>query len=99
MPLTGLKGVWLEVTERILVADNGSIHITIKKPDGSMVLDVTREGLDFWRQGDYIRGKWGIYRGKDDQLRTGEDTVRFANFAITKGTAAPTTTCRPAANP
>ncbi len=94
VPLTGLKGVWLEVTERILVADNGSITLTIKKPDGTTVVNVTRAGLDFWRQGDYIRGKWGIYRGKDDQLRTGEDTVRFANFSITKGTAAPTSTCR-----
>jgi hypothetical protein len=94
VPLTGLKGVWLEVTERILVSDNGSIAITIKKPDGTTVVDVTRAGLDFWRQGEYIRGKWGIYRGKDDQLRTGEDKVRFANFAITKGTATPTTTCR-----
>ena len=94
VPMAGLKGVWLQVVERIQVADNGSITLTIQKPDGTKVIDVTRAGLDFWRQGDYIRGKWGIYRGKSDQLRTGEETVRFANFAITKGTQAPTTTCR-----
>jgi hypothetical protein len=94
VPLAGLKGIWLEVTEKILVDDNGSISITIKKPDGTKVIDVTKAGLDFWRQGEYIRGKWGIYRGKSDQLKTGEETVRFANFAITKGTAPPTTDCR-----
>jgi hypothetical protein len=93
VPMAGLKGVWLEVTERIQVADNGSISITIKKPDGTTVIDVTRSGLDFWRQGEYIRGKWGIYRGKNDLLRTGEDTVRYANFAITKGPT-PASTCR-----
>ena len=64
------------------------------RADGTTVIDVTRDGLDFWRQGDYIRGKWGIYRGKSDVLKVGEDTVRFANFAITKGTGAPATNCR-----
>ena len=94
VPMAGLKGIWLEVTEKILVGDDGSITITINKPDGSKVIEASRSGLDFWRQGDYIRGKWGIYRGKSDQLKAGEEIVRFANFAITKGTTAPTSNCR-----
>ena len=73
---------------------NGSVEVIIKKPDGTVVLEAKAAPRDTWRQGEYIRGKWGIYRGKDDQLRTGEDKVRFANFSITKGTAAPTSTCR-----
>jgi hypothetical protein len=92
--MAGLKGVWLEVTERIEVGDNGAIKMTIKKPDGSTVIDVTRAGLDFWRQGDYIRGKWGIYRAKDDQLKVGETKVRYANFGITKGAGGPSSNCR-----
>jgi hypothetical protein len=84
VPLAGLKGIWLAVRETIQIADNGSIRLTIKKPDGTAVIDVTRSGLDFWRQGDYIRGKWGIYRGKSDQLKVGEEIVRFANIGITK---------------
>jgi hypothetical protein len=93
VPTAGIKGIWLEVRETIKVDDNGSIKITIKKPDGSVVIDAERAGLDFWRQGDYVRGKWGIYRGKSDQLKVGEETVRFANFGITKG-ATPASDCR-----
>jgi hypothetical protein len=50
-------------------------------------------GLDLWRQGEYIRPKWGIYRGKSELLKQGEETVRFASFAITKG-ASPASDCR-----
>jgi hypothetical protein len=35
VPLAGLKGIWLEVRETITVSDNGSIKMTIKKPDGT----------------------------------------------------------------
>jgi hypothetical protein len=76
-----------------VVSDNGSIKITIKKPDGSTIIDASKSGLDFWRQGEYVRGKWGIYRGKSDQLKQGEEIVRFANFGITKG-ATPSSDCR-----
>jgi hypothetical protein len=93
VPMAGLKGIWLEVRETIKVDNNGSIALTIKKPDGTTVIEVSRSGLDFWRQGEYIRGKWGIYRGKADTLKMGEEIVRFANFAITKGTN-PSTDCR-----
>jgi hypothetical protein len=93
VPLAGLKGIWLEVRETIVISDNGSIKMTIKKPDGTTVIDIDKAGLDFWRQGDYIRGKWGIYRGKSDQLKVGEETVRFANFGITKGST-PSSDCR-----
>jgi hypothetical protein len=93
VPLAGLKGIWLEVRETIVISDNGSIKMTVKKPDGTTVIDIDKSGLDFWRQGDYIRGKWGIYRGKSDQLKVGEETVRFANFGITKG-ATPSSDCR-----
>jgi hypothetical protein len=93
VPTAGLKGIWLAVSETITVGDSGSIKIAIKKPDGSTVLEASRSGLDFWRQGDYVRGKWGIYRGKSDQLKVGEEPVRFANFGITKGST-PSSDCR-----
>jgi hypothetical protein len=85
VPLAGLKGVWLSVQIRAQISQSGTFAVTIKKPDGSAVIDATASGLDLWRQGDYVRGKWGIYRGKSPQLRAEEETVRFANFGITAG--------------
>jgi hypothetical protein len=93
VPMDGLKGIWLEVRETIRIADDGSLQLTIKKPDGSTIIQVDRSGLDFWRQGEYIRGKWGIYRGKSELLKQGEEIVRFANIGITKA-ATPASDCR-----
>jgi hypothetical protein len=91
--LAGLKGVWLSVELRATFDDDGAISMTIKKPDGTAVISFNRQHVDLWRDGDHIRPKWGIYRGKSDQLRAVEEDVRFANFAITPGPT-PTSTCR-----
>ncbi len=95
VPMAGLKGVWLEVQLRAQIGDSGAFFMTIKKPDGKAVISIDEKGLDLWRQGQYIRPKWGIYRGKSTRLRTEEETVRFANFAITAG-ANPSSDCRDA---
>jgi hypothetical protein len=42
VPMAGLKGIWLEVRETIRIADSGSIQLTIKKPDGSTVIEVNQ---------------------------------------------------------
>jgi hypothetical protein len=67
------------------------VFLTVKKPDGTAVVAIDESGLDMWRQGSYIRGKWGLYLGKHDSLRELE-IVRFANFGITPGPN-PTTDC------
>jgi hypothetical protein len=48
-----------------------------------------------WRDGPFTRPKWGIYRSLDGKqaLNATEDSVRFANIAITPGDA-PTDDCR-----
>ena len=93
VPMAGLKGIWLDVMVRAEIANSGTLFLQIKKPDGTTVLTVNTPGLDLWRQGDYIRGKWGIYRGKSPDLGSGEHTVRYANIAITPS-ATPSSTCR-----
>jgi hypothetical protein len=93
VPMAGLKGIWLEVHVRAQIGDSGAFLMTVKKPDGKAVISIDAKGLDLWRQGEYVRPKWGIYRGKSPQLRTVEETVRFANFAITAG-ANPSSDCR-----
>lgn len=90
--LAGLKGVWLSVSIVATFKDAGAFAISIKKPDGSVVLSTNSTGIDMWRAGDHIRPKWGIYRGLSNQLRTAEEDVRFANFAITPG-GNPSTDC------
>ena len=92
-PLTDARGVWLEVVCRVEYQDSGSVFVTIKRPDGSTVLSVDEKGLDMWRQGSYVRPKWGLYRGISPNTRDLE-IVRFANFAITPGPT-PTTDCKP----
>jgi hypothetical protein len=87
-----LIGKWLSVTVVARFSHHGEISITVRKPDGTTALSVTRSDIDLWRDGDHIRPKWGIYRGLSDQLRAEEDKVRFANFAITPS-ATPTSDC------
>jgi hypothetical protein len=91
--LAGLKNVWLSVHVRAQISQSGSFSLTIKKPNGDTVLAINEGGLDLWRQGEYIRPKWGIYRKLNDALRSAEETVRFANFAITPG-ATPSSDCQ-----
>jgi hypothetical protein len=90
--LNGLKNVWLSVHVRAQISQSGNFSLTIKKPNGDTVLSINEGGLDLWRQGEYIRPKWGIYRKLNDSLRSAEETVRFANFAITPG-ATPSSDC------
>ena len=93
VPMAGLKGSWLQVLVRAEIGDSSAFAMTLQKADGTTVISISETGLDLWRQGEYIRGKWGIYRGKSPALRTVEETVLFANFAITAG-ATPSRDCR-----
>ncbi len=82
--LSEFKGQWVEATERILYATNGTYELTLKKvSDGTVLLSYTTNSLNMWRvDTTYIRPKWGIYRGSASTLR--DEEVRFADFSITK---------------
>ena len=87
MDLSQLEGVWVEITEVIKVAANGSYSISIKKvKDGKELLSYTNANLETIRPDNtFIRPKWGIYRSlkKIEDLR--DESVRFADFSITEG--------------
>ena len=87
MDLAELEGVWVEITEVIKVAANGSYSISIKKvKDGKELLSYTNANLETIRPDNtFIRPKWGIYRSlkKIEDLR--DESVRFADFSITEG--------------
>jgi hypothetical protein len=59
------------------------------------VLKADAPKADMWRDGDFTKPKWGIYRSLGDKgaLNASEDTVRFANFAVTPGPT-PDSDCR-----
>lgn len=86
MDLAELEGVWVEITEVIKVAANGSYSISIKKVKGGKeLLSYTNANLETIRpDNNFIRPKWGIYRSlkKIEDLR--EESVRFADFSITE---------------
>ncbi|HXU80390.1 MAG TPA: heparin lyase I family protein [Polyangia bacterium] len=90
-----LRGLWLEAYARATFSHQGAFFMTVKKPDGTVVLKADAPRADMWRDGDFTKPKWGIYRSLNDKgaLNPGEDSVRFANFAITPG-AAPDSDCR-----
>lgn len=82
-----LRGVWLQCYCKFTCSQSGSFLMTIKRIDtGETIISVNKTNIDMWREGDYLRGKWGIYRSLDDKagLNPDEDTIRIANMIINK---------------
>ena len=75
--------------------EHGSLTFSVTRPNGMLVLEHTATDIDLWRDGEFVRPKWGIYRGlaHADELRPDEERVRFANFAVTPDWE-PTSDCR-----
>lgn len=87
--LAPFKGNWVEAYVKYKSSDGsaGTFEITLTRvSDGAVLLSYSNSSLDMWREGaDYNRGKWGVYRGKDDVLR--DEQVRFNDFCITESNA------------
>ena len=92
IPWSDLRGQWISAKVQATFAQPGSIQVLLKREDQSTLVDIQQAGLDLWREGSFIRPKWGIYRSLADaaDLRPDEETVGFAHFSISKLTAAPT---------
>lgn len=87
--LAPFKGNWVEAYVKYKSSDGsgGTLELTLTRvSDGQVLLSYTNNSLDMWRTGaSYNRGKWGVYRGKDDVLR--DEQVRFNDFCITESSA------------
>jgi hypothetical protein len=87
--LAPFKGNWVEAYVKYKSSEGsaGTFEITLTRvSDGTVLLSYTNNSLDMWREGaDYNRGKWGVYRGKSDNLR--DEQVRFNDFCITESNA------------
>jgi hypothetical protein len=87
--LAPFKGTWVEAYVKYKSSEGsaGTVEITLKRlSDGATLLSYSRTGIDMWRSGaEYNRGKWGVYRGKDDALR--DEQVRFNDFCVSESSA------------
>ena len=87
--LAPFKGNWVEafVAYKSDEGSAGSFAITLTRiSDGAVLLSYSNSSLDMWRDGsDYNRGKWGVYRGKSDELR--DEDVLFNDWCITESSA------------
>ena len=87
--LAAFKGVWVEVTEKVVYKTNGSIDIVFKKlSDGAVLLNYSNNNLDMWRDSTtFCRPKWGIYRSLNNSSYLRDEEVWFADFCIAEGDA------------
>ncbi|WP_159799636.1 T9SS type A sorting domain-containing protein [Flavobacterium sp. MK4S-17] len=83
-PLSNFKGTWVEVTETIKYAENGTYSISIKRvSDNSVLLSYNNPNIRTWREdADGIRPKWGIYRSLLSPEMIRDEQVLFADFSI-----------------
>lgn len=81
-----LRDEWLEVTCRAKFSKDGFLDFELKRrANQEVLLCFIESNRSLWRDGQFVRPKWGIYRSLDDRQNLREiETVRFANFSITK---------------
>lgn len=87
--LAPFKGTWVEVTEKMKYATNGTYSVQIKRiSDGQTLLSYDNQNIDLWRNGTtFCRPKWGIYRSLNSVSYLRDEDVRFADFCIAEGNA------------
>jgi hypothetical protein len=92
---TTLRDEWLEVRCQAAFGHHGSLAFTVVRSNGDVALNVAASDIDLWRDGEFVRPKWGIYRGLADraELRPDEERVGFANIAVTPSWE-PSSDCR-----
>jgi len=87
--LASFKGIWVEVTEKLIYKTAGSYEVSIRRvSDGIELLSYSNNNIDLWRDGStFSRPKWGIYRSLNNMASLRDEEVRFADFCIAEGTA------------
>lgn len=90
--MSRFTGQWIEFFVQTTYDDHGQLIVQAKNIEtGEMLIDFQDDDIDMWRgesREDFSRPKWGIYRSlkNKDSLRSQEETARFADFSIRKGT-------------
>lgn len=83
-PWSSFQGRWVEAYVKAKYAAVGTLQVTIKDVvSGVTLISINRTSIDMFKDGTYVRPKWGIYRENPD-LSLGDASVRFADFTIIK---------------
>jgi hypothetical protein len=80
-------GKSVEATVTATMSNSGSLAITLKDISNNSTLLSFTGTRDMWRDGNFIRPKWGIYRNVSDYPSQLNDAiVLFADMSISNGT-------------
>jgi hypothetical protein len=86
--LEQFKGVWIEVIEKVTYNINGQFAIVLRKvSDGDTLFSYDNNNINLSRSGAYFyRPKIGIYRSLKNKSEIRDESARFTDFNIVKGT-------------
>jgi hypothetical protein len=86
LPWATVRGQWVAATVQATFAQAGALAIQLVDQGGAVLIDLRQPGIDLWREGSFIRPKWGIYRSLADAANLGaeEAIVRFQRFTCQK---------------
>jgi hypothetical protein len=85
--LSPFLGTWCEVYVKIRHDNNGSAELTIKRlSDGVTLISWSDTSIDMWEDGaGYGAPKFGFYRSLNSPSYLRDESIRFADFCVTKG--------------
>jgi hypothetical protein len=87
-PLAPFLDQWVAASMKVLHDDNGTVQLVIRRiPDGAMMFSYSGTG-DTWDDNTPQDPKWGIYRSLNSVGDLRDEEVRFADFCISKTSAA-----------
>jgi hypothetical protein len=95
-PFNPLRGQWLEVEVFVTYGNSGWFQLTLRDESGNVKMQVEKDKIDTF-SGDFVRPKWGIYRGIKNFNK--QDTVDFADITVQEITLQSTPPPTPAPTP
>jgi hypothetical protein len=85
VPLATIMNQWIYASVTGKYSETGSLSVTLKKEDGTVVMNYKNDNINLWGAGlDFVRPKWGFYRNQRDG--TGEAAIRYNDMKIIRGT-------------
>ncbi len=81
------KGIWISAIENVTYNDHGKYSIVLLRyMNGDTLFSYNSDDIDMSRNGAYFyRPKIGVYRSLKNKSVIRDETVRFAEFCIAKG--------------
>jgi len=92
VPLSSIMNVWVYAQVTGKYSEQGSLSVTLKKEDGTVLMNYKNDNINLWGDGlDFVRPKWGFYRNYREGF--GEASIRYNDMRIIRGTVGSPATC------